>query len=44
MQGRVLFISVAPPNRTMPIPWSALSEVFIDGHTVTGEKGEGMLA
>ena len=44
MQGLVLFIGVSRPNRTVPVPWSALSEVFIDGNAVTGKKGEGMLA
>lgn len=24
---------------TVPVPWSALSEVFIDGNAVTGKKG-----
>lgn len=44
MQGLVLFISVSPPNKTVPVPWSALSEVFIDSNAVTEEKGKGMLA
>ena len=44
MQGLVLFISVSRPNRTVPVPWSALSEAFIDGNAVTEKKGKGMLA
>ena len=44
MQGLVLFISVSRPNRTVPVPWSALSEAFIDGNAVTEKKGKGMLS